>query len=70
MTVDLENVLREIEADRGNFVHRTAPVSLWFMETTTLAHCDAVGWEPSTASEGDEESKRLKRLDCLGNRTF
>jgi hypothetical protein len=27
-----------------------APVSLWFIETTTLAHCDAVGREPSTAS--------------------
>jgi hypothetical protein len=28
-----------------------APVSLWFIETTTLAHCDAGGREPSTASK-------------------
>jgi hypothetical protein len=28
----------------------TAPIFLWFITTTTLAHRDAVGWEPSTAS--------------------
>jgi ornithine cyclodeaminase/alanine dehydrogenase-like protein (mu-crystallin family) len=32
-----------------------APISLWLMKTTILAHRDAVGWEPSTASIADIE---------------
>ncbi len=58
--VDLKNALRDIESDRGNFVHRTAPSSSWFSKTTTLAHCDAVGWEPSTASKADIRVLRLE----------
>ena len=37
----------------------TAPISLWFMKTTALAHCDAVGWEPSTASSADMRNYSL-----------
>jgi len=42
--VDLENILRDIQTNRDNFVHRTAPISLWFMKTTILApRCLRVG---------------------------
>ncbi len=48
--VDLKYVLRKIDTNRDNFAPRTAPISLWFTKTTILAHYDAGGWEPSTAS--------------------
>ncbi len=42
--VDLKNVLRKINTNRDNFVHRTAPISRWFMKTTILApRCLRVG---------------------------
>jgi hypothetical protein len=49
--MDLINVLRKIDTNRDNVCHRAAPISLWFMKTTILAHFDAGGWEPSTASK-------------------
>jgi hypothetical protein len=42
--MDLKNVLRKIDTNRDNFVHRAAPISLWFMRTTILApRCRRVG---------------------------
>jgi hypothetical protein len=42
--MDLINVLREIDTNRDNLCHRTAPISLWFMKTTILApRCRRVG---------------------------
>jgi hypothetical protein len=52
--MNLENVLGDVEADRGN-LHLDGPFPLMVTDSTILAHCDAVGSgavHPITAERG------------------
>src|SRR6516164_10155246 len=53
-TVNLKQVLGDIQSDRANLAHGRLP-SMWFaFDATTLWHFDAAEWVPSTTSRREE----------------
>ncbi len=63
--VNLENVLRRIKPDRGNYVHRTAPFLAAHKQQPHFGTSRCRWWEPPTASQADLRTRLERRKGRL-----